>query len=185
MIRETSYIKTGSWIIGSVLSSVGLILINKIIMGPPFNFVYVFTLTSIHFLITAISMEIMTLTGIFNRTRLPWVTSATMSIACTLSVGLMNLSLKLNSVGVYQLCKLLGVPWLVFVETTVYGTHTSSAVKLSLIVIVIGMGLATVTDVHFNLSGGVVGLTAVIVTTQFQIWQGRKQHDHKLNAFAD
>lgn len=46
------------WIVGSVLSSVGLILINKVIMHD-FGFRFVFTLTAAHFLITAAGMEVM------------------------------------------------------------------------------------------------------------------------------
>ena len=44
------------------------------------------------------------------------------------------------------------------------------------------MGLATITDVQLNFVGTVLGLTGVIITTQFQIWQGKNQHDYKLNA---
>ncbi|CAF2558070.1 unnamed protein product [Rotaria sp. Silwood2] len=45
-------------------------------MGPPYNFGYVFTLTSIHFLVTALEMEAMALAGMFNRSWLPWRPSA-------------------------------------------------------------------------------------------------------------
>jgi solute carrier family 35 protein E3 len=180
--RGTNYIKTSLWIISSIMSSVGLILTNKVIMEPPYNFVYVFTLTSIHFLVTALTMEIMAVVGIFTRSRLPWVPSVLMAMACSLSVGLSNSSLKLNSVGFYQLCKLLGIPCLVFIQAVVYKTHTSSAVKLPLFIILFGMSLATVTDVQLNAVGAIVGLTGVIITTQFQIWQGKNQHDYELNA---
>src|SRR5438105_1433943 len=129
--ESTKYMKTGLWIVGSVLSSVGLILTNKIIMGPPFNFAYVFTLTSIHFLVTSMEMEVIALAGFFVRSWLPWKQSIIMSFFCTLSVGLMNLSLKLNSVGFYQLCKLLGIPWLVIIQRILYRKHTSIAINLT------------------------------------------------------
>jgi len=180
--RKTNYVKTISWIISSIMSSVGLILTNKIIMEPPFNFVYVFTLTSIHFFVTALTMELMALMGLFTRSRLPWMPSMLMAVACSLSVALTNLSLKFNSVGFYQLCKLLGIPYLVFIQAILYKTHTSCAIKLSLFIILLGMALATITDVQLNEIGIIVGLTGVIITTQFQIWQGKNQHDYKLNA---
>ena len=63
--NKINYIKTGLWIISSITSSVGLILTNKVIMGRPFNFVYVFTLTSIHFFVTAFTMELMAIAGFF------------------------------------------------------------------------------------------------------------------------
>ncbi|CAM2726868.1 unnamed protein product [Rotaria socialis] len=180
--RQMSYIKTSSWIVSSIMSSVGLILTNKVLMEPPFNFVYVFMLTSIHFFVNALTMEIMAALGFFTRIRLPWMPSMLMAVACSLSVGLANLSLHLNSVGFYQLCKLLGIPYLVFIQTILYKTHTSCALKLSLIIILLGMALATITDVQLNAVGTVVGLTGVIINTQFQIWQGKNQHDYKLSA---
>ena len=127
-------------------------------------------------------MELMAMIGLFERSRLPWTSSALMTIACTSSVGLMNLSLKLNSIGFYQLCKLFGIPWLAIIQSLVYKVHVSAAIKFSLIIILIGMGLATVTDVHLNLEGSIAGIAAIIVTTQFQIWQGEKQHDHSISA---
>lgn len=175
-------IKTSLWIITNIASSVALILTNKVIMRPPFNFIYAFTLTSIHFLVTAFTMEIMALAQLFSRSSLPWRPTILMSIACALSVGLMNLSLKVNSLGFYQLCKLLGVPWLVLVQAIVYKIHTSWAIKISLTIIIIGMGLATIKYIHISSIGCLVGFAAVVVTVQFQIWQGRNQHQYELNA---
>lgn len=127
-------------------------------------------------------MEAMALCGLFERRRMPSKSSVIMSVFCTLSVGLMNLSLKLNSVGFYQLCKLLSIPWLVLVQRIIYRKHTSVIINFSLLVILSGMLFATVTDVSLNIVGSCVGLAAVIATTQFQIWQGAKQHEHNLNA---
>ncbi|CAF3947632.1 unnamed protein product [Adineta steineri] len=126
-------------------------------------------------------MELMAIMGLFTRSRLPWRPSMLMAIACSLSVALTNMSLKLNSVGFYQLCKLLGIPWLVFIQAILYKIHTSYAVKLSLFIILLGMALATLTDVQFNIVGTIVGLIGVMITTQFQIWQGKNQKDYKLN----
>ncbi|CAM4847462.1 unnamed protein product [Rotaria magnacalcarata] len=128
-------------------------------------------------------MESMALLGFFTRNRLPWIPSLLMAVMCSLAVGLSNSSLKLNSVGFYQLCKLLGIPYLVLIQSILYKTHTSSAIRLSLVAILLGMGLATVADVQLNSMGTIVGLVGVVVTTQFQIWQGKNQHDYHLNAF--
>jgi solute carrier family 35 protein E3 len=180
--EKVKYIKTSLWIVANILTAVGLILTNKVIMSPPFNFVYVFTLTSIHFFVTALTMEIMALAQFFSRSRLSWTSSALMSVACALSVGLMNLSLTFNNLGFYQLCKLLGFPWLVFVQAVVYKIHTTWKIKVSLAIILIGMALATIDYIDMNLQGSIVGLAAVTVTTQFQIWQGQKQHENDMNA---
>ena len=94
----------------------------------------------------------------------------------------MNLSLRINNLGFYQLCKLLGIPWLVFVQTVIYHKQTSCLLKTSLLIILVGIGIATVKYVQLSLIGCVVGFAAVIVTIQFQIWQEQKQQEHQLNA---
>lgn len=180
--RPINYIKTSAWVLSSVTSSVGLILTNKILLEPPFNFVYVFSLTAIHFFVTFVTMEILAVLRFFTRCRLPWRPSMLMAVTCSLSVGLTNTSLKFNSVGFYQLCKLLGIPYLVFVQVILYKVHTSCAVKGSLFIILLGMGIATVTDVQLNAPGTIVGLLGVIITTQFQLWQGKNQTDYALSA---
>ena len=177
-----AFVKTILWIFMNILSSCGLILTNKLIMGPPFHFVYVFTLTSIHFFATALTMEVLAFTKLFTRGGLKWTSSLLMSITCALSVGLMNLSLNINTVSFYQLCKLMGVPWLVFVRRFFYKKHTSCAIKVSLAIILAGVALATVKYVYMTPLGFLVGFAAVVVTIQFQIWQSEKQHEYQLNA---
>jgi solute carrier family 35 protein E3 len=44
------------------------------------------------------------------------------------------------------------------------------------------MALVTVADIELNVAGTIAGLTGVVITTQFQIWQGKNQHDYQLNA---
>lgn len=180
--NKSDWMKVSLWIVGNVSSSVGLILTNKIIMGPSFNFTYVFTLTSIHFFVTVLTMEIMAVAKLFSRSDLKRPTSILMSMACALSIGLMNLSLRINNLGFYQLCKLLGIPWLVFVQTTVYHKQTSCLLKTSLLIILVGIGIATMKYVQLSLIGCVVGFAAVVITIQFQIWQEQKQQEYQLNA---
>jgi solute carrier family 35 protein E3 len=96
----------------------------------------------------------------------------------------MNYSLRLNSVGFYQLSKLLGVPWLVFVQQILY--HRSILTKnitFSLCLILIGLGIVTVSDVRFNLAGIIISALAVMITIQYQIWQGEKQSEFDIDAF--
>jgi solute carrier family 35 protein E3 len=43
------------------------------------------------------------------------------------------------------------------------------------------VGVASVTDVQLNLVGTIFGVLAVVSTAQYQIWQGTKQREAKLN----
>lgn len=82
------------------------------------------------------------------------------------SVAFMNLNLAYNSVGFYQLSKLMCIPFTIFVQR-VFSTQqeASMAIKLTLIPILLGVGLATVEEVALNWFGFVFALLAVIFTT--------------------
>ena len=176
-----SSLSVAGWIVGSVGSSVGLILVNKVIMRE-FGFTFVLTLTALHFLVTALGMECLALLGFFSRARLPPLDSLLMAVFCIGSVACMNYSLSLNSVGFYQVTKLLCIPCMVAIQTALYGLSFSAKTRLSLLLVLLGVGLATVSDMELNAAGCVMGAAAVLFTAQFQIWQGDKQAAHKLNA---
>ena len=88
------------------------------------------------------------------------------------SIGFMNISLHLNSVGFYQITKLAIVPATLCAQSLLFGVSTSTKIKLSLSVLLLGLGLATVTDVQLNAPGFIIGIAAVLSTTIFQLWQG-------------
>ena len=62
-----------------------------------------------------------------------------------------------------------------------YGVTTSSKIKFSLAIILLGVGVATVTDVELRMLGFFFGCSAVLSTAMFQIWQGTKQKDFGLS----
>jgi len=66
---------------------------------------------------------------------------------------LSNVSLERNSVGFYQMMKLLTTPTVVVVNFVAYGERVSFAQLVALLATCIGVGLATVSDVQFNWSG--------------------------------
>ena len=88
------------------------------------------------------------------------------------SIGFMNISLHLNSVGFYQITKLAIVPATLCAQSLLFGVSTSTKIKLSLSVLLLGLGLATVTDVQLNAPGFIIGIAAALSTTIFQLWQG-------------
>ena len=66
------------------------------------------------------------------------------------SIGFMNISLHLNSVGFYQITKLAIVPATLCAQALLFDVSTSTKIKLSLSILLLGLGLATVTDVQLN-----------------------------------
>lgn len=174
--------KVAALIIGSIAASVSLILLNKIVMNK-FQFKYVMALSAFHFLATAAFSRISASFGLFvpKRHSMPPIVVFAVAFAGTASVVFMNLSLHKNSVGFYQMTKLLCIPYMVAHTRFVKGTKISLELLLSLFFILCGVGIATVTDIQFNTEGTIYGLVAVISTAQFQIWQGTKQSEYSLN----
>jgi len=93
----------------------------------------------------------------------------------------MNLSLTYNSVGFYQITKLVLVPVTLIINALAYNTYTSTKIKLALLVLLAGVGVATVTDVQLRPLGLFFGSLAVS-TAVFQIWQGTKQKEFDVSA---
>jgi solute carrier family 35 protein E3 len=86
-----------------------------------------------------------------------------------ISIGLLNLSLGFNSVGFYQMTKLAIIPCTVILETLFFRKKFSRNIKLSLSVLLVGVGVATVTDLQLNTVGSVLSLLAIITTCIAQI----------------
>jgi len=93
----------------------------------------------------------------------------------------MNLSLSSNSVGFYQITKLMLIPVTMVINAVVFGSYTNTKVKIALSILLLGVGVATVTDVDLRPVGFMWGVAAVISTAVFQIWQGTKQKEFGVN----
>ena len=74
------------------------------------------------------------------------------------------------------------VPATLVINAVAYGVHTTSRVKISLAILLAGVGVATVSEVHLRALGIVYGILAVISTAVCQIWQGTKQKEFGLSA---
>jgi len=86
-------------------------------------------------------------------------------------------------VGFYQLSKLACIPFTVFIQTVFWHEQFSLRLKGSLVVLLCGIGYATVSDVLFNTLGAIFALLAVISTTLYQIWIGSKQRELEMSQF--
>ncbi|GBG32579.1 UDP-rhamnose/UDP-galactose transporter 3 [Hondaea fermentalgiana] len=167
---------TWALIIGSILSSVALVVVNKQIFTR--GFTHVFTLSTFHFVWTAGLLHIMArVFKLFEVKRVSMLHNLLVASFGVGSICLMNFSLKLNSVGFYQMMKLCIVPCCLLLNAVRYDEYPTRKVVGALVLVLIGVGIATVTDVQLNLLGSVFGVAAVLVTAQYQIWQGRKQKE--------
>lgn len=94
-------------------------------------------------------------------------------------VVLNNLSLKLNTVGFYQISKICIMPTLIVVEIVLFNKWPSRRVLGAVLLVCLGVALATVTDkgIATNMVGLGVGLAAILVTAMYQVWAGSKQKE--------
>jgi solute carrier family 35 protein E3 len=68
-----------------------------------------------------------------------------------------------------QICKVLTTPVIMVIQTMFYEMTFENRIKLSLVPVLIGVVIVSVTDVEVNFIGTVYALTAVFVTSVYQI----------------
>ncbi|CAJ1007638.1 putative Triose-phosphate Transporter family [Leishmania naiffi] len=166
----------------NALSSIGIVYTNKVIFVR-YGFTYGTLLTAIHFLITTLGLFICRMMGVFEPKRVPVAKILPLCLGFCGFVTLTNLSLIFNSIGFYQLTKVLTTPMLVVIQTLYYQKTFSTKVKLSLTAICIGVSLATVSDATANAAGTLIGLSALFITCMYQIWVGTKQKEFQCDSF--
>jgi solute carrier family 35 protein E3 len=169
-------------IIMNITSVVGVVIMNKIIVTYD-GFPYMVTLSFFHFVFTFLATRIMRMMGYLKYKDLDYSGVLPVAITSLLSVMFSNLNLSFNSVGFYQITKLMCIPVTLFIQSTFFQTSTSTAVKLTLVPLLLGIGIATVYDVSINLTGTVFGTCSILSTVFAQIYTSRNQGKLDCDAF--
>ncbi|MCO5611564.1 hypothetical protein L7F22_065817 [Adiantum nelumboides] len=169
----------------NVISSVGIIMANKQVMSAQgYDFRFATTLTGFHFLVTALVGYISTLSRSNSSLKtVPLWDLFWFSLVANSSIVCMNLSLMLNSVGFYQISKLSMIPVVCVLEWLLHNKSYTKEVKAAVIVVVMGVGVCTVTDVHINLKGFICSVLAVLSTSLQQIYIGSFQKKFSIGSF--
>ncbi|KAL7247183.1 hypothetical protein ACSBR2_002153 [Camellia fascicularis] len=165
----------------SVVSSVSIVICNKALIST-LGFTFASTLTSWHLLVTFCSLHVALWMKLFEHK--PFDPRAVMGFGILngSSIGLLNLSLGFNSVGFYQMTKLAIIPCTVLLETIFYRKKFSQNVQFSLVILLVGVGIATVTDLQLNLLGCVLSLLAIVTTCVAQIMTNTIQKKFKVSS---
>lgn len=173
----------GAWAM-NVISSVGIIMANKQVMSAQgYDFRFATTLTAFHFTVTALVGYISSLSSNTPSKTVPFWDLFWFSIVANSSIVCMNLSLMLNSVGFYQISKLSMIPVVCVMEWLLHNKTYTREVKAAVIVVVVGVGVCTVTDVHINLKGFICAVLAVLCTSLQQIYIGSFQKKFSIGSF--
>uniref|UniRef100_A0A6N2NGT6 Sugar phosphate transporter domain-containing protein n=1 Tax=Salix viminalis TaxID=40686 RepID=A0A6N2NGT6_SALVM len=175
----------------SVASSVSIVICNKALMSN-LGFPFATTLTSWHLMVTFCTLHAAQRLNLFESKSIDMKTVILFGILNGVSIGLLNLSLGFNSIGFYQahlnstftsinipplsltldhgdMTKLAIIPFTVLLETLFLKKQFSQKIKLSLFVLLAGVGIASVTDLQLNFVGTVLSLLAIITTCVGQI----------------
>ncbi len=104
-----------------------------------------------------------------------WTQNVLVAASGVASICFMNFSLQANSVGTYQLMKLIVIPLVLAIQWYSDGALVSKLVGVSIAALLFGVGLSTINDVELKPWGLLVGILSVFSTAQFNIWQGSKQ----------
>lgn len=84
-------------------------------------------------------------------------------------VVLTNLSLTYNTVGFYQLTKVMTTPVLMLLQAFIYREGFPTKVKLAMLPVIVGVAMASKADVSTNFLGCVFAVAGVFVTALYQI----------------
>ncbi|GLT34830.1 hypothetical protein SLA2020_093230 [Shorea laevis] len=165
----------------SVVSSVSIVICNKALIST-LAFTFATTLTSWHLLVTFCSLHVALWMKLFEHK--PFDARAVMGFGILngISIGLLNLSLGFNSVGFYQMTKLAIIPCTVLLETLFFRKKFSRNIQISLAILLVGVGIATVTDLQLNVLGSILSLLAVVTTCVAQIMTNTIQKKFKVSS---
>ncbi|KAK3609270.1 hypothetical protein CHS0354_001870 [Potamilus streckersoni] len=164
----------------NIASSILIVLLNKWIYTK-YGFPNM-TLTCIHFLLTFCGLVICLLFRMFELKRPPLLQMIPLSLTFCGFVVFTNLSLQSNTVGTYQLIKMLTMPIIMIIETYFYKKTYSRRIKLVVIPIFLGVFLNSWYDVKFNLIGIIYAGIGVAVTSLYQVWVDQKQKEFEVNS---
>lgn len=168
----------------NVSTSVLIVFVNKILIDDNRGYGFVFTtsLCAFHFLTCAFSSWLAQIYWNSPGPKLPLWESIYFAIVSNVSVGSLNLSLLVNTVGFYQVAKLLVIPFVCSVEYFGLGRKFTTPIVVSISVVIMGVGIVTVTDVQVSTTGILIAGISVVSSGMQQILCGTIQRKHKLSS---
>lgn len=124
-------ILTGLALVFNIAVSIGIVLTNKwlysIVKFPNM------TLTFMHFVTTFICLHLCQMLGVFQVKRVSLKSMIPLALCFCGFVVLTNLSLESNSVGTYQVAKVMTTPCVLIIQYYIYGKLTSTAAVLTVV----------------------------------------------------
>jgi solute carrier family 35, member E3 len=175
MSTMVSFLSGRAYLLACLLANLGaacaIVFANKLVMSV-LGFNFAITLTFVHTLVTLFICKFMCSAGAISPKSVPNRALFLLATAFVTSIVLCNMSLRLNTVGFYQITKIAVSPAVLLLEILTNHRFPPFRVTICVGVVCFGVGLATVYDkqVTTNVSGILIGLTSVIASAQYGIW---------------
>lgn len=166
----------------NVVTSVGIIIVNKALMAT-YGFTFATTLTGMHFITTTLMTAVLRWLGYIQPSHLPLPELLKFVLFANFSIVGMNISLMWNSVGFYQIAKLSMIPVSCLLEVVFDKIRYSRDTKLSILIVLLGVAVCTVTDVSVNTKGFIAAFVAVWSTSLQQYYVHFLQRKYSLSSF--
>ncbi|XP_073066227.1 UDP-rhamnose/UDP-galactose transporter 6 [Primulina eburnea] len=178
---QKASVDAAAWMF-NVVTSVGIIIVNKALMAT-YGFSFATTLTGLHFATTTFMTLVLRWLGYIQASHLPYPELLRFILFANFSIVGMNVSLMWNSVGFYQIAKLSMIPVSCLLEVVFDKIRYSRDTKLSIMVVLLGVAVCTVTDVSVNTKGFVAAFIAVWSTSLQQYYVHFLQRKYSLSSF--
>eukprot|EP00198_Chlamydomonas_reinhardtii_P002336 XP_001691672.1 predicted protein [Chlamydomonas reinhardtii] len=153
----------------NVVSASGIVFANKAVFQT-YGFHFTYALTWIHTVFTLVGMRVFAAGGMFQVKSIPQARLVPLAAAYVAYIVLCNLSLKVNTVGFYQVMKIAVAPTVIALELVMFRRVPPARIVASVMVMV------------SNLVGIAVGVGATLMTALYQIWAGSKQKELKASS---
>lgn len=143
----------------NVGSTIGVVLVNKLVMQ---SFPYAMALTCSHQIVAGAILSVRA-GGLRPKKTMPFWADAWWSFLAVACIYAQNMSLRLNTVPVYQTAKLMGIPTQCLWQYLTTGKVYSAWVYGSMLVLTFGVGLSTVASLELNANVQGVSAAALAV----------------------
>ncbi|KAH0536942.1 hypothetical protein FGG08_006207 [Glutinoglossum americanum] len=167
----------------NTVSTVGLVFLNKIILSDPQLRKMQVSFAMWHFTCTAAVLWIASHRpfDLFQPVRLPVVKMMPLCIFFAGFLILNNLSLTSNSVGFYQLAKIMTTPCVALFSYLLFRKTITLEAAISLVSLCFGVALTNHDAAGTNPLGAVIAVAAFTTTAMYQIWISKKIKDFSFN----
>jgi solute carrier family 35, member E3 len=105
----------------------------------------------------------------FTYKKLPLRPNVILAFISAISMMFINLSLQFNSVGFYQVWKLLIIPTQLLLNYFLYKIFTDKKIIISLFILLFGVGIVIVSDVEVNFIGTIFAFVGCVTTALSQV----------------